>query len=71
MSLDEEKGMVFIPTGSVSSDFYGGKRLGDGLFGNCILALDAATGKRIWHFRPCIMTCGTETRLRHLYWSVY
>ncbi len=51
MSLDEEKGVVFIPTGSVSSDFYGGKRLGDGLFGNCILALDAATGKRIWHFQ--------------------
>jgi len=51
MSLDEEKGVVYIPTGSVSPDFYGGKRSGDGLFGDCILALEAATGKRIWHFQ--------------------
>ena len=51
MSLDEDAGIVFIPTGSVSFDFYGGKRAGDDLFGNCILALDAATGRRIWHFQ--------------------
>ena len=51
MSLDEEKGILFVPTGSVAFDFYGGKRLGDDLFGNCILAIDAATGKRIWHFQ--------------------
>jgi quinoprotein glucose dehydrogenase len=51
MSLDEERGIVFVPTGSVSFDFYGGKRLGDDLFANCVLALDAATGKRIWHFQ--------------------
>jgi quinoprotein glucose dehydrogenase len=51
MSLDEDKGIVFVPTGSVSFDFYGGRRLGDDLFANCILALDAATGKRIWHFQ--------------------
>ncbi|MEO7119860.1 MAG: PQQ-binding-like beta-propeller repeat protein, partial [Ginsengibacter sp.] len=51
MSLDEDKGIVFVPTGSVSFDFYGGKRLGDDLFANCVLALDAATGKRIWHFQ--------------------
>ncbi|MEP6749060.1 MAG: PQQ-binding-like beta-propeller repeat protein [Bacteroidota bacterium] len=50
-SLDKKRGIVFACTGSASYDFYGGKRLGDDLFGNCILALDAATGKRIWHFQ--------------------
>src|SRR5690606_5643531 len=51
ISLDEKRGMVFIPTGSASPDFYGGKRLGDNLFANSLLALDAETGKRIWHFQ--------------------
>jgi len=50
-SLDEERGILFAPTGSASYDFYGGKRLGANLFANCLLALDAATGKRIWHFQ--------------------
>ena len=51
MSLDEKTGTVFVPTGSVAFDFYGGKRLGDDLFANCVIALDASTGKRIWHFQ--------------------
>lgn len=51
MSLDEDNGVVFVPTGSMGFDFYGGKRLGDGLFANCVLALDAASGERIWHFQ--------------------
>lgn len=50
-TLDESKGMLFVPTGSASYDFYGGKRKGATLFADCILALDAATGKRIWHFQ--------------------
>ena len=50
-SLDEKRGIVFAPTGSAVFDFYGGKRRGDDLFANCLLALDAATGKRIWHFQ--------------------
>ncbi|MGO4291931.1 outer membrane protein assembly factor BamB family protein [Chitinophaga sp. RAB17] len=50
-SLDEEKGIVFAPIGSASYDFYGGRRKGNDLFANCVLALDAATGKRIWHFQ--------------------
>jgi len=50
-SLDEERGIVYCPTGSASYDFYGGDRKGDNLFANCILALDAATGKRIWHYQ--------------------
>lgn len=50
-SLDEKRGIVFAPTGSAAFDFYGGKRLGDNLFANCLIALDAATGKRIWHFQ--------------------
>lgn len=51
MSLDEERGIVYIPTGSVSGDFYGGFRRGQNLFGNSLIALDAATGKYIWHFQ--------------------
>lgn len=50
-SLDEKRGILFAPTGSVSFDFYGGKRLGTDLFGNCVLALNASTGKYIWHFQ--------------------
>lgn len=50
-SLDEEKGIVYAPTGSAVYDFYGGKRLGNNLYANSLLALDAATGKRIWHFQ--------------------
>lgn len=51
MSLDEKRGMVFIPTGSATPDFYDGFRKGKNLFANCILALDAATGKYVWHFQ--------------------
>ena len=51
MSLDEERGLVFIPTGSASYDFYGADRHGENLFANCILALNANTGERIWHFQ--------------------
>ncbi|HKP32623.1 MAG TPA: PQQ-binding-like beta-propeller repeat protein [Chitinophagaceae bacterium] len=51
MSVDEERGIVFVPTGSASYDFYGGKRKGANLFADCLLALDASTGKRIWHFQ--------------------
>lgn len=51
MSLDEGRGIVFIPTGSATYDFWGGYRHGDNLFANCIIALDANSGKRIWHFQ--------------------
>jgi quinoprotein glucose dehydrogenase len=51
MALDERRGLVFIPTGSAASDFYGADRHGDNLFANCLIALDAATGKRVWHFQ--------------------
>lgn len=51
MALDEERGIVYIPTGSVSGDFYGGIRKGANLFGNSLIALDAATGKYIWHYQ--------------------
>ncbi len=50
-SLDEKRGLVFAATGSASFDFYGGKRLGNGLYGNCVLALEAATGKLRWHYQ--------------------
>lgn len=50
-SLDEESGILFVPTGSASFDFYGGRRKGDNLFANCLIALDAASGKYIWHFQ--------------------
>jgi quinoprotein glucose dehydrogenase len=51
MSLDEKRGMVFLALGSPSYDFYGADRKGENLYGNCIVALDAATGKHIWHFQ--------------------
>ena len=51
ISVDVDRGIVFLPTGSPASDFYGGDRKGDGLFGNSLVALDAATGKRLWHFQ--------------------
>jgi quinoprotein glucose dehydrogenase len=51
MTLDEDRGLVYIPTGSATMDTYGADRGGDNLFANSLLALDAATGKRHWHFQ--------------------
>lgn len=51
MSVDEERAMVFVPTGSPTPDFDGSKRHGKNLFGNSVIALDARTGKRRWHFQ--------------------
>lgn len=51
MAIDRKRGIVYAPTGSAAFDFYGGNRLGANLFANCLLALDARTGKRIWHFQ--------------------
>ncbi len=50
-ALDKKQGILFVPTGSASYDFYGGDRKGANLFANCLIALDANTGKRIWHFQ--------------------
>jgi len=49
MSVDVERGLVFLPIGSAASDFYGGDRKGANLYANSIVALDAATGKPRWH----------------------
>jgi quinoprotein glucose dehydrogenase len=51
MTLDEKRGVVFVPTGSAAADFYGANRAGDNLYSNCLLALDAATGKLKWHYQ--------------------
>lgn len=51
MAVDREAGIVYVPTGSAAYDFYGGNRHGDNLFANCLLALDARTGKKIWHYQ--------------------
>jgi quinoprotein glucose dehydrogenase len=51
MVMDQKRGMVFLGTGSPSVDFYGGARKGTNLFANCVIALNAETGKRIWHFQ--------------------
>jgi glucose dehydrogenase len=51
MTLDAKRGIVYVPTGSASFDFYGGDRVGNDLFADTLLALDASTGKRIWHFQ--------------------
>lgn len=51
MCLDIKRGIVFAPTGSPTYDYYGADRKGKNLYGNSILALDAKTGKLIWHFQ--------------------
>lgn len=51
ISVDEKRGIAYFPLGSPTYDYYGADRLGSNLFGNCILALDARTGKRIWHYQ--------------------
>ncbi|AMQ55801.1 PQQ-binding-like beta-propeller repeat protein [Algoriphagus sanaruensis] len=51
MTVDQDRGIVFVPTGSATYDFWGGYRTGDNLYANSLLALDARTGKRIWHFQ--------------------
>lgn len=51
MAIDRERGIVYVPTGSAVPDFYGATRIGDDLFADTLLALDANTGKRLWHFQ--------------------
>ena len=51
MALDPQRGIVYVPTGSAAFDFYGADRIGDNLFANCLIALNAETGERIWHFQ--------------------
>ena len=51
MTVDTKRGIVYVPTGSAVFDFYGGDRVGNDLFADSLIALDAQTGKRIWHFQ--------------------
>lgn len=51
MAIDHRRGLVYIPTGSASFDFYGGNRKGSNLFANCVLALEAESGAYRWHFQ--------------------
>jgi quinoprotein glucose dehydrogenase len=51
MSLDKERGIIYIPTGAPTYDFYGADRLGNNLFSDSLLALDARTGKLIWYYQ--------------------
>jgi quinoprotein glucose dehydrogenase len=51
MAVDRARGILYVPTGSAAYDFYGAIRKGSNLFANCLLALDAKTGKRLWHFQ--------------------
>ena len=51
MAVDSKRGLVFVPTGSAAYDFYGANRAGDNLFANCLIALRADTGERVWHFQ--------------------
>jgi quinoprotein glucose dehydrogenase len=78
MSLDRDRGVVYVPTGSAAYDFYGGDRHGQNLFANTVLALDARTGERRWHYQvvrhdvwdrdlpapPNLVTVRIEGRLR-------
>ena len=51
MSVDETLGMVYLPTGVPTNNYYGGRRYGDNLFANSVVALDCETGERVWHFQ--------------------
>jgi quinoprotein glucose dehydrogenase len=51
MSVDLERGLVFVPTGSAAPDFYGGERPGRNDYANSVVALEAATGRVVWHFQ--------------------
>lgn len=51
MSADDELGIVYIPIGTPTNDWYGGRRLGDNLFAESLVALRASTGERLWHFQ--------------------
>ncbi|MEP6602238.1 MAG: PQQ-binding-like beta-propeller repeat protein, partial [Nitrospirota bacterium] len=51
ITLDAKRGIAYFPTGSPTYDYYGADRIGTNLFANCLLALDARTGKRLWHFQ--------------------
>ena len=61
ISVDVERGLVFLPVGSATYDFYGGDRKGTNLYANSLVALDAATGRSDGTSRRCITTCGTTT----------
>jgi quinoprotein glucose dehydrogenase len=51
MAIDEKRGILYAPTGSPTYDLYGAERKGANLFGNCLIAIDARSGKRLWHFQ--------------------
>jgi glucose dehydrogenase len=51
LTVDVPRGIVYVPTGSPKYNFYGANRIGANLFGDCLIALDARTGKRLWHFQ--------------------
>jgi quinoprotein glucose dehydrogenase len=51
ITVDEKRGIAYFPTGSATYDFYGADRIGQDLFADCLLALDARTGKRLWHYQ--------------------
>lgn len=51
ITIDEKRGIAYLPLGSPTYDYYGADREGSNLFGNCLVAVDARTGKRLWHFQ--------------------
>ena len=65
ISLDDKRGIAYFPTGSPTYDYYGADRPGANLFSDCLLALDARTGKRLWHFQS-VQISGTTTTTQRL-----
>lgn len=51
MSADDQLGYVYLPISTPSNDYYGGHRLGDGLYGDSLVCLDAKTGRKVWHYQ--------------------
>lgn len=63
-TVDERRGLLYLPVGTPSNDYYGGHRKGDNLFAESLVCLDASTGRRVCTFKRFIMGCGTTTSAR-------
>jgi quinoprotein glucose dehydrogenase len=63
ITVDEKRGIVYLPTASAKYELYGGDRKGDNLFADCLLALDARTGKYLWHYQTVHHDLWTTIRM--------
>jgi quinoprotein glucose dehydrogenase len=70
ITVDEKRGIAYFPVSSAKYELYGGDRPGNNLFADSLLALDARTGKYLWHSRPCTTISGTTIRRPRRSWRL-